>query len=142
MTKVASPSVEIRPTMVESAKAALGELVMTWARDIETGEPRYIGEIDAERTGACEARLASDRSCSIYAGTRARSASCVGSLSTLRGRLASCRETRRRANHYSTAPGGDIKDWFFKGAEFEAWKRANPGAAADWEPTLRRFGVA
>jgi|GEM_PF-7043315 len=37
--------------------------------------------------------------------------------------------------------GGDIKDWFFEGAELEAWKRANPGAAADWEATLRRFGV-
>ena len=37
--------------------------------------------------------------------------------------------------------GSDIKDWFFKGAELEAWKRANPGAAADWEATLRRFGV-
>lgn len=51
MAKVASPSVEIRPTTVESAKAALGELVMAWARDIETGEPRYIGEIDAEHRG-------------------------------------------------------------------------------------------
>jgi hypothetical protein len=37
--------------------------------------------------------------------------------------------------------GGDIRDWFFKGAELEAWKRANPGAAADWEATLKRFGV-
>ena len=51
MTKVASPSVEIRPASVESAKAALGELVMAWARDIETGEPRYIGEIDADHRG-------------------------------------------------------------------------------------------
>jgi hypothetical protein len=51
MAKVASPFVEIRPTSVESAKAALGELVMAWARDIETGEPRYIGEIDAEHRG-------------------------------------------------------------------------------------------
>ena len=37
--------------------------------------------------------------------------------------------------------GSDIKDWFFKGAELEAWKRANPGAAADWEAILRRFDV-
>ena len=51
MSKVASPSVEIRPTSVESAKAALGELVMAWARDIETGQPRYIGEIDGEHRG-------------------------------------------------------------------------------------------
>jgi hypothetical protein len=51
MAKVASPAVEIRPTSVESAKAALGELVMAWARDIETGEPRYIGEIDADHRG-------------------------------------------------------------------------------------------
>ena len=51
MVKVASPAVEIRPTSVESAKAALGELVMAWARDIETGEPRYIGEIDADHRG-------------------------------------------------------------------------------------------
>ena len=36
---------------MESAKAALGELVMAWPRDIETGEPRYIGEIDAEHRG-------------------------------------------------------------------------------------------
>lgn len=42
---------EIRPTSVESAKAALGELVMAWARDIETGQPRYIGEIDADHRG-------------------------------------------------------------------------------------------
>ena len=51
MAKVASPAVEVRPNTVESAKAALGELVMAWARDIETGEPRYIGEIDDERRG-------------------------------------------------------------------------------------------
>ncbi len=51
MAKVAKPAVEIRPTSVESAKAALGELVMAWARDIETGEPRYIGEIDADHRG-------------------------------------------------------------------------------------------
>ena len=51
MVKVASPAVEIRPNSVESAKVALGELVMAWARDIETGEPRYIGEIDADHRG-------------------------------------------------------------------------------------------
>jgi hypothetical protein len=51
MARVSSPSVEIRPTSVESAKAALCELVMAWARDIETGEPRYIGEIDADHRG-------------------------------------------------------------------------------------------
>jgi hypothetical protein len=51
MAKVAPPRVEIRPTSVEGATAALGELVMAWARDIETGEPRYIGEIDAEHRG-------------------------------------------------------------------------------------------
>jgi hypothetical protein len=51
MAKVASPSVEIRPTTVEGAKAALGELVLAWARDIETGEPKYIGEIDADHRG-------------------------------------------------------------------------------------------
>lgn len=51
MAKVASPHIEIRMTSVESAKAALGELVMAWARDIETGEPRYIGEIDADHRG-------------------------------------------------------------------------------------------
>jgi hypothetical protein len=51
MARVASPAVEVRPDSVESAKAALGELVMAWARDIETGEPRYIGEIDAEHRG-------------------------------------------------------------------------------------------
>ena len=37
--------------------------------------------------------------------------------------------------------GVDVRDWFFKGAELEAWKRANPGAAADWEATLKRFGI-
>jgi hypothetical protein len=51
MVRVAAPSIEVRPTSVEGAKAALGELVMAWARDIETGEPRYIGEIDAEHRG-------------------------------------------------------------------------------------------
>ena len=51
MAKVSSTSVELRPTSAESAKAVLGELVMAWARDIETGEPRYIGEIDAEHRG-------------------------------------------------------------------------------------------
>lgn len=51
MLKVASPAVEIRPNSVESAKVALGELVMAWARDIETGEPRYIGELDADHRG-------------------------------------------------------------------------------------------
>jgi hypothetical protein len=51
MARVSSPSVEIRPISVESAKAALCELVMAWARDIETGEPRYIGEIDADHRG-------------------------------------------------------------------------------------------
>jgi len=51
MARVSSPSVEIRPTAIENAKAALGELVMAWARDIETGEPRYIGEIDADHRG-------------------------------------------------------------------------------------------
>lgn len=51
MAKVASPAVEVRQNAVESAKATLGELVMAWARDIETGEPRYIGEIDAEHRG-------------------------------------------------------------------------------------------
>jgi len=51
MTKVASPSVKIRPISVASAKATLGELVMAWARDNQTGEPRYIGEIGAEHRG-------------------------------------------------------------------------------------------
>jgi hypothetical protein len=51
MARVAAPSIEVRPTSVESAKAALSEPVMAWARDIETGEPRYIGEIDAEHRG-------------------------------------------------------------------------------------------
>lgn len=51
MARVAAPSIEVRPTSIESARAALGELVMAWARDIETGEPRYIGEIDAEHRG-------------------------------------------------------------------------------------------
>lgn len=51
MARVSSPAVEVRPDSVESAKAVLGELVMAWARDIETGEPRYIGEIDAEHRG-------------------------------------------------------------------------------------------
>lgn len=51
MARVSSSAVEIRPTSAEGAKAALGELVMAWARDIETGEPRYIGEIDAEHRG-------------------------------------------------------------------------------------------
>lgn len=51
MALVSPPAIEIRPESVESAKAALGELVMAWARDIETGEPRYIGEIDAEHRG-------------------------------------------------------------------------------------------
>ena len=37
--------------------------------------------------------------------------------------------------------GSDITDWFFKDAGLETWKRANPGAAADWDATLRRFGV-
>jgi hypothetical protein len=51
MARVSSPAVEVRSDSVESAKAALGELVMAWARDIETGEPRYIGEIDADHRG-------------------------------------------------------------------------------------------
>jgi hypothetical protein len=51
MVRVAAPAIEVRPTSAENAKAALGELVMAWARDIETGEPRYIGEIDAEHRG-------------------------------------------------------------------------------------------
>ncbi len=36
--------------------------------------------------------------------------------------------------------GGDIQDWFFHGAELEAWKRANPGAAADWEAPPKNMG--
>lgn len=37
--------------------------------------------------------------------------------------------------------GGDINDWFLRGAELQAWKRANPEAAADWEATLKRYGI-
>jgi hypothetical protein len=37
--------------------------------------------------------------------------------------------------------GSDVRDWFLRGAELDSWKQANPGAAADWEETLRRFGV-
>ena len=51
MARIASPSVKIRSETADGAKAALGELVMAWARDIETGEPRYIGEIDADHRG-------------------------------------------------------------------------------------------
>lgn len=51
MARVAAPSIEVRPTSVEGAQVALDALVMAWARDIETGEPRYIGEIDAEHRG-------------------------------------------------------------------------------------------
>jgi hypothetical protein len=66
MTKVASQAVEIRPTTVQSAKAALGELVMAWARDIETGEPRYIGEIDSDHRGSkCGCEFPSSRLASI-----------------------------------------------------------------------------
>ena len=35
----------------------------------------------------------------------------------------------------------DIRAWYLRGAELEAWKRANPEAAADWAETLRRDGV-
>lgn len=34
------------------ARQALADLVMAWARDAETGEPRYILELDAKRRGA------------------------------------------------------------------------------------------
>ena len=33
-------------------RAVLSELVMAWARDIQTGEPRYILELDADHRGA------------------------------------------------------------------------------------------
>lgn len=51
MTEVRATSIEIRAQAGESASETLGELVMAWARDIKTGEPRYIGEIDAEHRG-------------------------------------------------------------------------------------------
>lgn len=51
MSKIGLSSIEIRKTSVERAKAALAGLVMAWARDIKTGEPRYIAEIDAEHRG-------------------------------------------------------------------------------------------
>ena len=35
----------------------------------------------------------------------------------------------------------DIRTWYLRGAELDAWKRANPEAAADWAETLRRDGV-
>lgn len=37
--------------------------------------------------------------------------------------------------------GDDIRDWFLRGAELDAWKRANPEAAATWKATLERFGI-
>lgn len=52
MTKVAPASVFIRPHSTETARHALADLVLAWARDIESGEPRYIGEIDADHRGA------------------------------------------------------------------------------------------
>jgi len=39
-------------TKSEGARQALHDLVMAWARDIETGEPRYILELDAAHRGA------------------------------------------------------------------------------------------
>ena len=33
-------------------RAVLSELVMAWARDIQTGEPRYILELDTDHRGA------------------------------------------------------------------------------------------
>lgn len=54
------------------------------------------------------------------------------------------RSGSRRCNDLPQTLGGDqhvIKDWFFKGTKLDAWKRANPEAAADWDATLKRFGV-
>lgn len=47
----------------------------------------------------------------------------------------------RLHRHHGVLVAAGQPGWFFKGAELEAWKRANPGAAADWEATLKRFGV-
>ena len=52
MAKVAPASVVVRPNSPEAAKRALAELVMAWARDSVTGQPRYIGEIDAHHRGS------------------------------------------------------------------------------------------
>lgn len=46
-------------TKAEGARQALADLVMAWARDIQTGEPRYILELDEHHRGAkcgCEWR--------------------------------------------------------------------------------------
>jgi hypothetical protein len=54
MAKVAPASVVVRSSSADSARHALSELVMAWARDSATGQPRYIGEIDAaHRGGKC-----------------------------------------------------------------------------------------
>lgn len=52
MAKVAPASVVVRSRSPESARQALSELVMAWARDTASGQPRYIGEIDAEHRGS------------------------------------------------------------------------------------------
>jgi len=36
----------------DELRSALSDLVIAWARDIETGEPRYILELGADRRGA------------------------------------------------------------------------------------------
>ena len=38
------------------------------------------------------------------------------------------------------ADGGTLATWVLKGAELEAWKRANPENAEAWEAVLRRIG--
>lgn len=45
--KVAPKSVVVRSGSPESAKRVLADLVMAWARESVSGQPRYIGEIDA-----------------------------------------------------------------------------------------------
>lgn len=39
-----------------------------------------------------------------------------------------------------SADGGTLATWVLKGAELEAWKKANPASAEAWEPILRRIG--
>jgi hypothetical protein len=41
-----------------------------------------------------------------------------------------------------TKSEGDLPSWFLRGAELEAWKKANPEYAEAWEPLLRRLGIS
>lgn len=46
----AGPSIELRTE--KAVRRTLSELVMAWAHDADTGEPRYILELDADHRGA------------------------------------------------------------------------------------------